>query len=174
MVTAASPGTRFARRTATARDTTPTCAACCLRPSRRRREIPARAVMADIKGVTARFPINRSLHTGVAAVDVLAPIGCGQCMLLVGEKGSGKSSLLIDAVNAAARKGVRSVYAAIGSGAPDNAVIGAPLLSPHRPCPTGITLHFPLPTVRAPACCADPARALPIQRRRSQRVAAPR
>lgn len=84
--------------------------------------------MADIKGVTTRTPINRSLHTGVAAVDILAPVGCGQCMLLVGEKGSGKSALLAEAVNSAARKGIRCIYAAIGTGAPQVSAIGASLL----------------------------------------------
>ena len=76
--------------------------------------LPERRVMADIPGVPVRTPITRSLHTGVAAVDVLTPVGRGQCMLLVGERGSGKTALALDALAAQANSGVPCVYAAVG------------------------------------------------------------
>ena len=82
--------------------------------------------MAEMKGVNTRTPITQSMHTGVAALDLLTPVGRGQCMLVLGEKGSGKSSLLIDAVCSAAARGVPCVYAAVGVGAPSSAAIGAP------------------------------------------------
>lgn len=75
---------------------------------------PARCVMAEIPGVPVRTPITQSLHTGVAAVDVLTPIGRGQCMLVVGERASGKTALALDAVTSAR---LPAVYASL-SGAP--------------------------------------------------------
>jgi len=78
---------------------------------------PPRLVMAAAPGVPDRTPITTSLHTGVSAVDLLAPVGRGQCMLVVGERGSGKSALVADCVRAQASTGVRCVVAALGGDA---------------------------------------------------------
>ena len=43
-------------------------------------------LQADLK------PIESSLHTGIAAIDTLAPIGRGQSMLVLGERGTGRRS----------------------------------------------------------------------------------
>lgn len=43
-------------------------------------------------------PIDQSLHTGTLAIDALTPIGRGQTMLLLGQRGTGKTSLAWDAV----------------------------------------------------------------------------
>lgn len=43
-------------------------------------------------------PIDRSLHTGTPAIDALTPIGRGQSTILLGERGTGKSTIAMDAM----------------------------------------------------------------------------
>jgi len=78
---------------------------------------PPRPVMAAAPGVPDRTPITTSLHSGVTAVDLLAPVGRGQCMLVVGEQGAGKTALVSDCVAAQAATGVKCVVAALGGDA---------------------------------------------------------
>jgi len=85
---------------------------------------PPQLVMAAVPPVPVRTPITRSLHTGVTAVDVLAPVGRGQVMLVVGEPGAGASELALDAVAAQRTTGVRCVYAALSSSARPAAAAG--------------------------------------------------
>ena len=61
-----------------------------------------------------RGPVNRSLHTGIKAVDALVPIGCGQRELIIGDRQTGKSALAIDAIINQKGKGTICVYVAIG------------------------------------------------------------
>lgn len=91
--------------------------------------LPERRVLADVPGVPTRTPITRSLHTGVTAVDVLTPVGRGQCMLLVGERGSGKTALALDTLAAQAHTGVPCVYAAVGHADPADHALQA--VAPH-------------------------------------------
>ena len=57
-------------------------------------------------------PIDRSLHTGTAAIDALAPIGRGQTALIFGQPGTGKSTIGFDALLAQAHhKDVHCVLA---------------------------------------------------------------
>lgn len=64
----------------------------------------------------AREPISEPLHTGVKGIDALTPVGRGQCLLVLGGRGSGKSTACRDAAIAAARAGVRVAWAAVGEG----------------------------------------------------------
>jgi len=64
----------------------------------------------------AREPISEPLHTGVKGIDALTPVGRGQCLLVLGGRGSGKSTACRDAAIAAARAGVRVSWAAVGEG----------------------------------------------------------
>ena len=64
----------------------------------------------------AREPISEPLHTGVKGIDALTPVGRGQCLLVLGGKGSGKTTACRDAAIAAARAGVRVSWAAVGAG----------------------------------------------------------
>ena len=50
-----------------------------------------------------RQSIGRNLHTGVAAIDALVPIGEGQSLLIVGEAGSHKTSAALDCLAGAQR-----------------------------------------------------------------------
>ena len=51
----------------------------------------------------AREPISEPLHTGVKGIDALTPVGRGQCLLVLGGKGAGKTTACRDAAIAAAR-----------------------------------------------------------------------
>ena len=48
---------------------------------------------------------------GWQAVDVLTPLGRGQSLLVAGPSGSGKSSLVLDAILGQRDTGVRCIYA---------------------------------------------------------------
>lgn len=74
-------------------------------------------------GIMARKPLCERLVTGIKAVDAFHPIGHGQCLGLMGKKGSGKSSLALHVMlnqkepNAAAKteaEKLRCIYVAVG------------------------------------------------------------
>jgi F-type H+-transporting ATPase subunit alpha len=58
--------------------------------------------------------VNRPLYTGIKVVDTLIPIGRGQRQLVIGDAGTGKTSLTLDTVIAQAGQDVRCVYVMIG------------------------------------------------------------
>lgn len=64
--------------------------------------------------IVARDFVNRPLYTGIKVVDTLIPIGRGQRQLIIGDAGTGKTSLALDAVLAQAGQGVKCVYIMIG------------------------------------------------------------
>ena len=72
-------------------------------------------LIADQPPVDARKPITTPLITGASAVDVLTPIGRGQCLLVSGEPNTGISEFLQMSVNAQKKSNVRCVYAAVGA-----------------------------------------------------------
>ena len=65
-------------------------------------------------GIPERGPVNRPLHTGIKAVDALMPIGKGQRELIIGDRQTGKTSLVVDAILNQKGKGVACIYVAIG------------------------------------------------------------
>lgn len=64
--------------------------------------------------ILARDFVNQPLYTGIKVVDTLIPIGRGQRQLLIGDSGTGKTALALDAVLAQAGQQVRCVYVMIG------------------------------------------------------------
>lgn len=64
--------------------------------------------------IVARDFVNTPLYTGIKVVDTLVPIGRGQRQLIIGDLGSGKTSLALDTVLAQAGQGVKCVYIMIG------------------------------------------------------------
>lgn len=44
--------------------------------------------------IANRAPVNQPLHSGVRVVDSVLPIGLGQRMLIIGDRGTGKSALV--------------------------------------------------------------------------------
>lgn len=55
-------------------------------------------VETDAPGIIAREPVRRQLHTGINAVDAMLPIGAGQRELVIGDLGSGKTTLVITVI----------------------------------------------------------------------------
>ena len=67
-------------------------------------------------GVMARQPVDTPLQTGVLAIDAMVPIGRGQRELIIGDRGTGKTALAIDAIinQKNQEKPVICIYTAIG------------------------------------------------------------
>lgn len=71
-------------------------------------------------GVVEREPVNSPLKTGIKAVDSMIPIGRGQRELIIGDRGLGKTSIVLDTIinqqyNAKNNnKPVICIYVAIG------------------------------------------------------------
>jgi len=64
--------------------------------------------------IDERGPVRQPLYTGVLAVDAMFPIGRGQRELIVGDEGTGKTALAVDALTRQATTDVIGVYVAIG------------------------------------------------------------
>jgi F-type H+-transporting ATPase subunit alpha len=73
-----------------------------------------RSIETEIPGIMERSPVNESLETGILAIDVLVPIGKGQRELIIGNRGTGKSSIALDTILHQKGKNVLCVYVSIG------------------------------------------------------------
>jgi F-type H+-transporting ATPase subunit alpha len=58
----------------------------------------ARPIEREAYGVIDRAPVNVPLHTGIKAVDSMIPIGRGQRELIIGDRGTGKTTVAIDTI----------------------------------------------------------------------------
>ncbi len=67
-------------------------------------------------GVMARKSVHEPMMTGIMSIDAMVPIGRGQRELIIGDRQTGKTALLIDTmINQARQKtGVINVYVAVG------------------------------------------------------------
>lgn len=67
-------------------------------------------------GVNARKSVHEPMMTGIVAIDTMIPIGRGQRELIIGDRQTGKTALLIDTmINQAKQKsGIINVYVAVG------------------------------------------------------------
>jgi F-type H+-transporting ATPase subunit alpha len=65
-------------------------------------------------GIVQRQPVKEPLQTGLKAVDSMIPIGRGQRELIIGDRGTGKSAVAIDAIINQRGGDVICVYVAIG------------------------------------------------------------
>jgi F-type H+/Na+-transporting ATPase subunit alpha len=74
---------------------------------RRRIEIKA-------PGIVQRQPVHEPLQTGVKAIDAMIPIGRGQRELILGDRGTGKTAIAIDAIINQKNTDVYCIYVAIG------------------------------------------------------------
>lgn len=72
------------------------------------------ALEAESPPIMARDFVNEPLYTGIKVVDTLIPIGRGQRQLIIGDSGTGKTALALDAIIAQAGQNVRCVYVMIG------------------------------------------------------------
>ena len=65
-------------------------------------------------GIMERGPVNRPLETGIAAIDMLYPIGRGQRQLIIGDKKIGKTQIALDTICNQRDKDMICIYIAIG------------------------------------------------------------
>ncbi len=64
--------------------------------------------------IGARAAVREQVHTGTLVVDALFPLGRGQRELIIGDRGTGKTALAVDALLAQRDSPLLCVYAAIG------------------------------------------------------------
>jgi F-type H+-transporting ATPase subunit alpha len=65
-------------------------------------------------GVVHRQPVTEPLQTGIKAIDSMIPIGRGQRELVIGDRSTGKTAILVDAILNQKGQDVICVYVAIG------------------------------------------------------------
>ncbi len=64
--------------------------------------------------VVQRQPVKEPLQTGIKAIDSMIPIGRGQRELIIGDRQTGKTAILIDTILNQKNTGVHCIYVAIG------------------------------------------------------------
>lgn len=72
------------------------------------------SVKSSAPGVIERSPVNESFETGILVIDALIPIGKGQRELLIGNRGTGKTSIALDAILNQRGKNVLCIFVSIG------------------------------------------------------------
>lgn len=65
-------------------------------------------------GILDRAPVKSPLHTGIKAIDALVPIGKGQRELLIGDRQTGKTAIVLDTILNQKGKDVICIYVGIG------------------------------------------------------------
>jgi F-type H+/Na+-transporting ATPase subunit alpha len=65
-------------------------------------------------GIVLRQPVSEPLQTGIKAIDSMIPIGRGQRELIIGDRGTGKTAIAIDAMINQRDTDVICIYCAIG------------------------------------------------------------
>ncbi len=65
-------------------------------------------------GVVDRLPVREPLQTGIKAIDTMIPIGRGQRELIIGDRQTGKSAIVLDTILNQKDSGVICIYVAIG------------------------------------------------------------
>lgn len=65
-------------------------------------------------GVIYRKPVNAPLQTGIKAIDALIPIGRGQRELIIGDRGTGKTTIAVDTILNQKNEDIICIYCAIG------------------------------------------------------------
>jgi F-type H+-transporting ATPase subunit alpha len=65
-------------------------------------------------GVVERQPVKEPLQTGIKAIDSMIPIGRGQRELIIGDRGTGKTAIAVDAIINQRDTDVLCIYVAIG------------------------------------------------------------
>ena len=80
-------------------------------PIRSDKTRPVEKVAPD---VAKRSPVNTPVMTGIKAIDSMIPIGRGQRELIIGDRFTGKSAIVIDTIIAQKGQNLICIYVAIG------------------------------------------------------------
>ena len=73
-----------------------------------------RPVEFKAPGVVDRQPVKEPVQTGIKAIDSMIPIGRGQRELIIGDRSTGKTALLVDTILNQAGQDLICIYVAIG------------------------------------------------------------
>jgi len=65
-------------------------------------------------GVVDRQPVREPMATGLKAIDAMIPIGRGQRELIIGDRQTGKTAVVLDTIINSAKNNLICVYCAIG------------------------------------------------------------
>ncbi|HVB33445.1 MAG TPA: F0F1 ATP synthase subunit alpha, partial [Patescibacteria group bacterium] len=65
-------------------------------------------------GVIDRQSVQEPLQTGIKAIDSMIPIGRGQRELIIGDRQTGKTAIILDTILNQRESGIISIYCAIG------------------------------------------------------------
>lgn len=83
------------------------------------KEAESRYLEVEPWGIAHRKNIDKPFETGVSWVDLVIPLGRGQRELVIGNRKTGKTPFLLQAVLSAAQRGTVCVYAAIAKKSQD-------------------------------------------------------
>lgn len=78
------------------------------------RTMERRPIECNAPAILERASVCEPLHTGLKAIDALVPIGKGQRELIIGDRQTGKTSIIIDTIINQRGKGIVCIYVAIG------------------------------------------------------------
>ncbi len=73
-----------------------------------------RLLETQAPSVVERQPVREPLQTGIKAIDAMTPIGRGQRQLIIGDRQTGKTAVVLDTIINQKGQGVKCVYVAIG------------------------------------------------------------
>ncbi len=81
-----------------------------------------RALEVQAPSVVMRQPVKEPLQTGIKAIDAMTPIGRGQRELIIGDRQTGKTAIVVDTIinqranweSGDPRKQVKCIYVAVG------------------------------------------------------------
>ena len=85
------------------------------------------AVEKIAPGVITRQRVDTPVQTGIMAIDAMIPVGRGQRELIIGDRQTGKTAILLDTIINQKGKGMICVYCAIGQNAASIARVQATL-----------------------------------------------
>ncbi|MDD5305879.1 MAG: F0F1 ATP synthase subunit alpha [Deltaproteobacteria bacterium] len=73
-----------------------------------------RRIEVKAPGIVQRQPVTEPLQTGIKPIDAMIPIGRGQRELILGDRGTGKTAIAVDAIINQRDTDVYCIYVAIG------------------------------------------------------------
>jgi F-type H+-transporting ATPase subunit alpha len=73
-----------------------------------------RLLETQAPSVVERQPVKEPLQTGIKAIDAMTPIGRGQRQLIIGDRQTGKTAIVVDTIINQKTEGVKCIYVAIG------------------------------------------------------------
>lgn len=76
--------------------------------------IEERPIEHNAPGVIQRQPVNEPVQTGIKAIDAMIPIGRGQRELLIGDRQTGKTTIILDTIINQKDSNIHCIYVAIG------------------------------------------------------------